>query len=379
MSNTIKLSHSAISKFSDCNKSYELHYIKNVRSKYKDSSLYLGSAIDNALNYLLENFKKEDEDKLLAGALETFENQWTTQKNNLNEEVNLAYDENIRYSKYDFDPDLLERKDWHLIFKETEKPFEVRDKALNNPAECSVEELRINALMNWLCVKRKAELLIKAYYQDIMLPHYEEVLLVQKEFNINDGGNGVLRGFIDLVVKLKDGRVVVLDNKTSSVDYDPNSVKESVQLSIYKRVIQILREEGQISVPEVTHAGFAVVYKKLDKEITKICKSCGYKGLGSHKTCDNVIDGKRCGGEWEKTKKFSVKTDLIVDEIPTYMLNLVLENVDLVKRAIDTGIFPRNFNNCINRYGKKCDYFDLCRNNDDKDLVKLNKTEKTNG
>lgn len=351
----IKLSHTSMNKYLECPKSYELHYRKKLRSNKLPSALLFGKAFDSALNEILTNYKNTNPEELKNNAVAVFNAEWESQKDNQNNNVSLKYNPNVEWNRSDYDGDLLEKSDWSEVFKMSKEPFEEKD---TNPA--------LNSLMNWLSLKRKAKFLLEAYV-DQVLPQIDEVYLVQKDFKIDDGTNGILSGFIDVILRLKDGRDVVLDNKTSSMEYAEDSVRESVQLSIYKKVLEIMKDEGTYTGPIPEYAGYAVLSKKLNKKVTKTCKSCGYELYeGSKmKKCDATTEeGERCNGELDKKKEFSVNTSLIVDKIPESMVQLVLENVDEIKTCIEKELFPKNLNSCINKFGKKCVYFDYCRTKD---------------
>ncbi len=383
----IKLSHTSIEKFGSCPKQWEYHYITKLRSKSQGSPLYFGKAIDEALNYMLLNFKKQSREDCIKSSEQVFEQFWTEQKDSLNNLVNLTKNINIEYSKWDYDNDVLKKSDYAQIFKFNEKPFDSRNIVLDSPITATIYDLETHAFMSWLSMLRKGILFLTAYY-DEFIPKYDEVIIVQQEFNISDEDNGELNGFIDLIVKLKDGKVVILDNKTSSVLYEENSVKESIQLSIYKQVIDIMIDLGTYKGPKPTHSGYAVISKKLEKTIKKTCKICGkLTDNNKLKTCDEdsqdieIIKktGKnkliRCNGAFEKEVTIKVPTQFLIDEIPQSMINLVLENIDAVKKCIQNEVFPRNFSNCVNKYGKTCIYNNYCRNNDSNGLTIVEKKE----
>lgn len=383
----IKLSHSSVGRFGDCPKQWELHYQKRLRSQMQGSALYFGKAIDESLNYMLENFKKESRDECIKNSLKVFDDHWKSQKDSLNNLIDLTKNITIEYSKWDFDSDLMTKKEWAQILSFNSNAFDSRNVVLNEPTNATVFDLETNAFMSWLTLSKKGKLFVIQYY-DTFIDLFDEVVTVQQEFKISDGDNGVLNGFIDLVVKLKDGRIVVLDNKTSSVEYDANSVKESIQLSIYKQVLEIMSAEGSYKGPLPTHAGYCVISKKLDKTIKKTCSVCGtVTDNNKLKSCDaetanpeagELVEGSkkkkqkdvvRCGGKFDKDVTIVVPTQFIVDEIPQSMVDLVLENVDSVKKCIENGVFPRNFSACVNKYGKTCPYYNYCRNNDSTGLT----------
>lgn len=379
----IKLSHSSQNKFQTCPKSWELRYKEKIVSIYKGSALFFGSAMDEALNFMLINKDKKDID-LIAESIRVFDIHWEQQKDNQYQLIDLPKNEFIIYSKYDFDADLLEKEDWRELFQMTSNPLQFRSAieaklypkkgSEEKPVEWSdleSEERMFWNFASWLAIKRKAKLLIKAYHEQI-LPNIKEVIAIQKEVKLSDGAETEITGFVDAIVRLQDDRVAVMDNKTSSMEYTENSVETSPQLALYQSILNIKAESGtdEWTTP-IDVCAYAVLSKKLDKEITKVCKTCGFKGEGSHKTCNNEIEGKRCGGEWEKTKKFTVSTQFIVDIVPDIVQDMVLSNAEAISGCIQSGHFPRNFNSCGGLYGTPCEYRNLCWNNSSKNLVKL--------
>ena len=88
-----------------------------------------------------------------------------------------------------------------------------------------------------------------------------------------------------------------------------------------------------------------------------------------HKTCDNVIDGKRCNAEWIETINPKAWIQIIINEIPKMTEDLVLENIDQINESIKSGIFIRNLQSCIMPWGK-CNFYEKCYKGKDTDLVK---------
>lgn len=378
---SIKLSHTQVQKFGECPKAWEYHYRTRLRSDKQGSALFFGKAIDEALNYLLLNFKTQSREECIQGSIETFNVHWKTQTDSLSNVVDLTKNTTIQYSKYDYDTDLMTKKDYAQIFAFNPNAFESRKIVLDNPEAATERDRETHAFMSWLSLSRKGHLFIPAYY-DAFIPLIEEVITVQQEFSISDGENGLLGGFIDLVVRLKDNRIPVMDNKTSSVEYEPDSARESIQLSIYQQVLEIMSAEGTYKGPVPTHAGYFVVSKKLEKTIVKTCSVCGkVTDNNKLKSCDVVVreippEGRKkkptleyCGGKFDKDVTVVVPTQFIIDEIPQSMIDLVFENVDAVKKSIENEVFPRNFSACINKYGNKCAYYNYCRNNDSTGLT----------
>lgn len=386
----LKLSNSSLNKYLECPMSYKLRYKDRLVGVYKGSALFFGAAIDEALNYMLMNksnpkySNKPDKFSLLKESCEVFHKHWETQTDKTGEITNLPKNKTILYSKYDFDGDLLNKSDWKELFKIVENPYAARKEIEDKLKEVDFPELsdkqkEFYNFSTWLSLNRKGPILLEAYYNEL-LPQIEEVLEVQKEITLEDGSNKI-SGYVDLIVKMKDtGEIIVGDNKTSSIEYDSNSVESSAQLSQYKTMLNM--EYGY----NITKAGYFVVSKKLEKDTKKVCKSCGHLGQGTHKTCDNEVQntdtGKtvRCNGVWDKTVSYKANTQLIIQEIPEHMGNYVLENYDTVIKCINQELFPRNFSSCMGKYGNRCDYYLLCHKNKMDNLIDKNQNKtKTKG
>ena len=369
---SIRLSHSAQSKYQLCPNLYRLHYEERWRSIILSSALVFGSAMDEALNILLE---KKD----LNAALEAFNMHWEQGKDHHGQLVDIPLNPNMKYFKSDFDAKLLEKKDWAELFKYDGKFFETKEK-IDELLKAKTEWIDIPEEMrmpynyaNWLCMQKKGEMMLKAYYTDI-LPEIAEVLAVQMPVELTDEDGNVLNGIVDLVARLKDGRVAVLDNKTSGSEYEEDSVAISDQLAKYFAILNIFAEdENHPWQHKIDLAGYCVMVKKIVTEETKTCTVCNHIGLGSHKTCDNVIDGKRCNGEWGKVKSHSVKTQFLTGNISEEFAEVVLENASTVKTCIEMGLFPKNFNSCQDQFGAPCAMIGLCHKKDSKGLIQKEK------
>lgn len=357
--------------------SYKLRYKDRLVNMYRGSALFFGVAIDEALNYMLKN---KDKKGVLKASIKIFEEHWETQTEKGGEVVSLPKNPYILYSKYDFDGDLLTKADWREVFKmEKESPRSRREieealKTVEFDTLPESERMFYN-YCSWLSLLRKGPYLLEAYHRDL-LPQIKEVLEVQKEITIDDGQGNKISGVVDVILRFHDDEIVVGDNKTSSMDYDSDSVETSAQLSQYKTMLNM--EYGY----EITKAAYLVVSKKLEKDVTKICKSCGHVGQGSHKTCDAIIEDEantkpvRCNGEWDKKVTIKAKTQLIVQETPEHMGNNVLENYDTVVKCISQELYPRNFSACAGRFGNKCEYYYLCHKNSTVNLIDKNKKDK---
>lgn len=366
-----RLSHSAIAKFLECPKAYEHRYINKYSSKFKSGALYFGSAIDSGTEILLKT-------KNLEQARFQFDRMWIEQTDKNGIKINIVENENVTYAKKDFDYDLLQKADWARLFKLRDNPLDERSRILEEKEHRGWENLPLEDrqfynLTNWLCLRRKGHLMIDKFYTHI-LPKIKKVLGTQIEVEIKNSDGDIVKGYVDLVAEWEDGSIVVLDVKTSSIEYEYDSVVKSPQLGLYTIILNEYANKPEETgwAHHIDKAGFLVLRKGIEKDILKICKTCGYKGESTHKTCNNTIEGKRCGGEWDRSVKLNVATQVIIDKVPDRMLGLLLENVNVINKSIKTGLFPRNFNSCEMPWGK-CDFYRLCHNDDDRDLIKNDK------
>jgi len=359
-----KLSHSKVSRYMMCPKSYKYHYIDKIRPIVQSGALLFGSAMDKALNELLLPTSEEKPEDIF---LDEFS------KNNAKTDLNVVY------ANSDFDEDLLTDNEYKqakellssfgvdapsnsLVLKEyknlkTQKTFSGFD-SLNDK-----QKSFYNAL-NWLCLTRKGLIILRDYREHI-LPMLKKVHKVQIEINYKLNDDTVINGFIDFIAETKDGKVVLFDNKTSGSAYSDDAVLNSPQLALYKEAIKELIPDLNIE-----YAGFIVMRKNIAKNLVKTCSSCGHVGKGRHSNCDNVIKGKRCGGSWNETISPEANFQILIDKIPQSYKNIVIDNFKDVNDGIEKNVFPRNLDKCSSWYGGDCPHKAFCMNNDMRGLKK---------
>lgn len=319
------LTKSKMEKYLRCPFSYDCHYNKKIRPRKLGSALMFGVGLDEAFNSLLLKDGRNPNEVYEASTK--------------NYKVG-----SIDYGKYDYDKYLLnyEEKDKALEYCKTlgykgedvdELWDELYDKEKLNPKH----EKAMDYLAR-LSLSKKAEIMIKAYKEQV-LPRIKKVHAVQKTSET---------GIVDLVADIdKIGNTYVIDNKTSSQEYEDNEADYSVQLTLYA-----IEEK-------INKVMFIVIPKKIDKDFTKICKKCGHKATGSHKTCDKEVKGERCHGEWKTTMKVNVQIQFVEAEVTETMKKRSLEIKDQVGKAIEAKHFPCNFANCSNQFGRPCEYREL--------------------
>lgn len=338
-----------------------------LRDPNKSAALLFGDAMDTALNALLKNEN---------GVIDVFNKKWEWNKVSTKEDEFIPDNPKIRYADSDLDKDLLTDEDIDNISqKAKELGFDelprdqivelcVQHKKDVGYMKMDTNEIKLFNFINWLSLKRKAPIMIKAYKEKIV-PRIKKVHSVQKYIEMTNHDGDIVNGYIDLIVdfELDDGKVVkmIADNKTSTIEYAQDAVIKSQQLSIY------------CIAENIDYAGFFVIRKALAKNKTKLCEKCGYDGikedkrLTQAKTCDRIIENKRCNGKWTETINPEAKIDIRIDEIKKYNKEIVVDTLDQVTRGIKNEIFPRNYQSCESWGG--CVYKDLCFYNKKDSLI----------
>lgn len=355
----LKLSHSQINKYSKCARSYKHHYVDKLRENSVTSFLPFGSAIDATLNEILLDYKNNK--TITIDYKSIFIKQWLTPFLN---KVTTYLPDNIQvgYPESDLCLEILDKDDvLKLKLKQESLCPDYNGLSLSIIADDLRQQIKQknykpfnknnHMLLNniyWYCMKQKGLLMLDAYIKNI-IPQIEDIIEIQAKIDLdNEKGNTVV-GFIDCILKFKgiDGNVIV-DNKTSASPYDEDRVRHSSQLALY------CFSKG------INKAAFAVMQKNIKLNKIKECQSCGYKTNTSHTTCNNEIKGKRCKGDWNETYNPEAITQLIIGEIPTQVQDMVINNFSEVEKAIESNIFPQNFDACQNYYGQRCTYYKLC-------------------
>jgi hypothetical protein len=334
----MKLSFSAVQKYIKCGKLYNLHYNHNIREKTKGSALLFGTAIDDALNVLLNEPKRPFNEILSA-----YKDKWSYQEiNGVNED--LARSTNVVYYNGDFDVDVLNDDDIFIIFKELEnlgyefdhKNLEKLHNELTQAKRDKVfgdDEKKIFNFISWYSLFKKGEMILEAYKEQI-LPRIKRVISIQKYFSVKNEVEDELIGFIDMIAEWEDGRIIRFDHKTSSTKYKDESVKESEQLATYTIATEDQHKEKT--------AGFIVFLKTIRKK-----------------------------------KLPRVQIQVIIDEVPIELENKVLDQYDEACQNIKNGVYNANLQSCEDERGFKCAYYKLCHQNGDMDgLIQLDKKVK---
>jgi hypothetical protein len=367
-----RLSHSQVSKFQQCGKAYEYWYVKKIRPTKLRASLLFGTALDRAIGTLLDPEAEKTPEQI-------FDYFWRFQDINGTQEY-IPTLLNIIYSKTDYDKDLVTTED----LQKYELSSESVTNALEKRDEVGIEKLdnknrQVVNLLSWISLSKKGHYMIEAFRKKVM-PKLKKVHSTQEYIKLENGDGDSVIGYIDLVADV-DGfdTPVVLDLKTSAMQYEEDSVLTSPQLSLYVHAVS--------DKYKTRKAGFIVLNKHIIKNKTKTCKKCGHFSEGRAKSCDResiesvetkkgIVDkAVRCGGEWDEKISPEVYVQFIVDDIPKQTEDLVLQNIDDINISIKTGHFTRNLSICNNVYGGQCEYINLCYRGKMDGLVETNKNE----
>lgn len=318
-----RISFSKINLYQTCPKKYDLQHNQKIIPVEISSSLFFGGAVDKGLNELLVS-------RDISKAINVFEKSLKSITHN-GKKVKLSTSNQVAYLPNDLQQGILLDEDNKLIEKG------------NRP--------------EWVCLRRKGIIMIESY-ADYVLPQIQEVLVLQKKTVIKNEDGDELEGTLDLVVKI-NGKIYLLDHKTSSSDYLEDAATYSQQLSTY---YQLNYDEYKFD-----GVGFIVLKKNIWERKEKSCSVCGFDGSGSSfRTCNNLINNKRCDGEWIVKIFPKCFIDIILNDANQGTINLAMDSAEQTNKAIKEGIFPPNFNSCRVKRGTavySCPYFNLCHHN----------------
>lgn len=358
-----KLSHSSIRLFQECPKKYEYYYRQKLREKVKSGALIFGTSFDKATEAIIKDPSIDDK--------AVFDESFATQEIN-KKQVHIPDSLLLVYSQSDYDGDLLKEEDVRFLeakAKELVPELDGNLESLQKQCASFKKQARFRAfknnerkflnLCNWASLRRKGHVMLDSFRAKV-LPQLHNIEGTQVKIElVNDTGDAIT-GFADYVGKYGENpERLVLDFKTSSIEYESDSAVISPQLALYAHSLNI------------NHAGFVVFSKRILKNKIKKCGHCGFDGTGNRMaTCNNTIDDKRCGKTWIETICPEAEVKVIIDKIPKQTTDIVLENAEIVNTLINQGLFIRNLGSCKTSYGI-CPYYSLCFKNKTDGLEKV--------
>lgn len=383
----MRVSNTQRSLYIQCPQKYKYRYKHKMRERAKGSALPFGVAFDQASDVLFK-------DRNLPAAIQRFSEIWMASEGNLEVKFS-ATDLDVRiYQASDISK--LEAAAGNLNVSEAKKRFDAGyakpgededgNEILVYPSEDPVillikdikkmkdqsfmrdlthEESHFLHYANVLCMNRKGHLMLESFYSNI-LPHITEVISTQMKIDVDNGAGDTIIGYIDLVCrmagyKLPNGRVltdqdaVVADVKTAGITFwnklDDLSSSDQLETYICSPQIQSVYPTNLIS--------YMAVAKSISKDETYSCGKCGHVKASSHKTCNNEVDGKRCGGEWVGSVRYFSEAKIVIGERNLQEASKVYSDYDGVVTAIKHDIYYRNRESC-NAYGSICPYKSVC-------------------
>lgn len=279
--NKIRLSNTQIDLYETCPQKYKFRYKDNLKGDFTSTPLLFGKSIDSALNYILESIR-DGKEWSLDNAKELF---------------------------------LANMQEWdaqnRLDFFKSELPAEMQESF--DPKDPDTWEVV------WDNIVRRGLACLEVYVKEIV-PQIKRVVSVQNQGIISNDEGHEFKYVLDFICEMQDGRVVLMDNKTSSAKYPKNSVQKSQQLSLYLE-----------QFPDIKYAGYCVLIKNPEKE----------KGL---------------------------TYQVIIDEIPEETRVNSFKKLDETLNKVASNEFPPNFKSCF-KFGKPCEYSNLCQFGDKTGLV----------
>lgn len=355
-----KISHSASNKYKGCPAQYKLHYIDRIRSHQLGSALLFGSALDEALNVLLEtklDNPPETATSDLVRIKQGFDIHMTYKIIN-KEQEDVRTSHFIEYFKSDFDPDILLEEDWTTLKRFISDAGYETDGQVPEPLELYKEfseVLRTEKLDNtdlsfynyasWLSLRRKGHLMLEHYVDEIM-PQIKRVTSIQRAVELPNGEGDILQGYIDFEGELEGHEgVITIDNKTSTPKYKLSDINTKGQLGIYD---------------EYTGNGkgaYIVLLKKVKFIVTVKCDTCGEESTRKLKNCP----AKKCKGKMEQVSKIpQIESQILVDDIDEEKKDLLFDDLCGILSGIENKEFEQNRDSCF-QFGRKCIYYDYCR------------------
>lgn len=363
--NAVWLSYSGASSFKACPEKFYLS--KEWQAKGNFSYFVFGSAVECGITSALE---ERDRDKMLAA----FERNWKAEKADDPEKSKPIFDNwEIEYSSKDLDMDLLEGEDVRLdqwvteLFNDvtqTWKPalFGIFAKMKDKKALTESED-KFYKRAAWLSMKKKGEYMLNSFF-DSKLKEIKGLATIdgkpaaQLRIDIPSPDGDNIVGYVDYVVEMNDGKIVILDCKTAASAYDEHKLVTSEQLKTYAAALAHHFDE----VPEI---GYLVLVKKLNTD--KSCNSCG--ALRENSKLKNCV---ACGEGKYESASFSGEVQLMRREIHEDEMDDQLEDYSQVADAVRNKIRYKNPENCFS-FGRRCEFYDHCHKG--KALEKLTTVE----
>jgi hypothetical protein len=202
----------------------------------------------------------------------------------------------------------------------------------------------------WLSMKKKGEYMLTSFF-DKKLKEIKGLAMIdgkpaaQLRIDIPSPDGDNIVGYVDYVVEMMDGTIVILDCKTAASEYDEHKLVTSEQLKTYAAALAHHFDE----IPEI---GYLVLVKKLNTE--KSCGACG--ALRENSKLKNCV---ACGEGKYEAASFSAEVQLMRRKIYEDEMDDQLEDYSQVADAVRNKIRYKNPENCFS-FGRRCEFYDAC-------------------
>ena len=374
---SVKTSYSQSNTYISCPKHWQLNYKEGWESPIQGASTFFGSAIDAGVTAMLEQN---------PDFVKVFYDRWN-KAFNFGKSTVIFDNPDIVYSGKDFDADVIEAKDepqmvaWATslnLAPGTNKEQcialfrDIANKKKNPYKNVSKDEMTFYNRMCWLSMKRKGKILLNSFHQQF-LPKVKRVISTQGRAQIQDPNTGdTITGFIDMVLEI-DGydKPIIFDLKTAANPYSQQDIDLTQQLTLYAAM------KGQEYNTDLV--GYVVLSKNIQKSTVNTCKSCGHTKNSSHHTCNNIVGGKRCGGEWDEKVVLEPQVQVLVEKKDPNQINDLLMDYGNIILAMKQEIVYKNTSKCNNWYGSQCPFYGVCHKNDYTGLTNKKGNGGTNG
>lgn len=350
--NAVWLSYSGASTFKACPEKFYLS--KEWQAKGNFSYFVFGTAVEQGITSALID---RDRDKMLN----TFNLNWTTENAADVEKSKPIFDNHeIEYSMGDVDLDLVEDEDvrldewvneiyndvtrtWKPVMFDLFSKLKAKEK-LNGPDDIFYKRVA------WLSMKKKGEFMLNSFF-DTKLKDIKGLALIegkpaaQLRIDIKSETGDNIIGFVDYVVEMMDGTIVILDCKTAAAEYDNHKIDTSEQLRTYAAA---LAKHFDV-IPDI---GYLVLVKKLNTE--KSCTNCG--ALRENSKLKNCV---ACGEGKYEAVSYSGEVQLLRRPISEAEMDSQLNDYSQLADAIRNKIRYKNPENCFS-FGRRCEFYDAC-------------------
>lgn len=281
----MRLSHTQKELYKVSPRAWFIKYVLKYKESVMGSPLFFGSIVEEGCNALLNG-------KTLEQAHKVFEKKFQKYDINGKKEC-LKSSSKVRYFKSDFQENA------------------------HTEEELKVLEGKSDKHRAWASRLNSGKMMIKEFHDNI-LPNIRKVISMQEFISVPNGHGDTIIGYSDLVCEWIDGRILVLDIKTSGTPYAKDAVltmEKGSQTALY---YSALKEKYNLD-----GAGFLVLEKKIRKRIPQ------------------------------------TRSQIIIDVPPDHIIEETFDDFDEVLYSIRQAQFPCCSPDC-NRFGQICAYSKFC-------------------